>query len=162
EYSLPVVTEDWVSAPGTVNIAVHPQGDGWMRGAIKNGSEGGFSGTSYATPTVSATVALLLQRNPELSPQQVREIIYGSAQSANRVHDPLATVEYLAGTNSQDARTVAIESAASTQSRAPQRLVILLATAGGGGVFATIITWSCCNLRRARSLCEDPGNQETD
>src|SRR5699024_6728356 len=115
-----------------------------------NGSEGGFSGTSYATPTVSATVALLLQRNPALSPQQIREIIYGSAQSANRVHDPLATVEYLAGTSPVDSRTVAIESAASTQSRAPQRLEIVLAAAGGGGVVAMILAGVLSKLRRER------------
>ena len=38
-----------------------------------------IAGTSFATPTVSGTAALLLARNPELSPAQVRDIILNSA-----------------------------------------------------------------------------------
>lgn len=53
-----------------------------MRGAIKNGFEGGFNGTNYATPTVGGTVAPTSERNPHLTPAEIREIIYASARSA--------------------------------------------------------------------------------
>lgn len=151
DYSLPVIEGDWVSAPGAVNIAVHPNGTGWMRGAIKNGSEGGFNGTSYATPTVSGTVALMLERNPSLSPHQVREIIYGAAQSANNVHDPLAALSHVPASYVVEERAVEISPAPVAGFAAQGRLWKLIAAVGGVGFLALFIAGMISSLRPRRS-----------
>lgn len=158
EYSLPVVEGNWVSAPGAVNIAVHPNGTGWMRGAIKNGSEGGFNGTSYATPTVSGTVALLLERNPELSPHQVREIIYGSAQSANHVHDPLTALSHVAADYVVAERSVTVEPVASSSFNAQIRLWEFIAGTAGVLLAALAISGVVRNsqLKRSRASTRSP------
>lgn len=151
EYSLPVAQGQWVSAPGTVDIAVHPNGTGWMRGAIKNGTEGGFNGTSYATPTVSGTVALLLERNPHLTPAETREIIYASAQSAHHVHDPLAALGYLPESMPKEIRTVALSPETAEESPAPARLKMLIAATGAVVLLVLFITGVINNSRRQRS-----------
>ncbi len=42
-----------------------------------------WSGTSMATPHVSATIALMLQENPSLTPANIRSIIFSSADCLN-------------------------------------------------------------------------------
>jgi subtilisin family serine protease len=51
-----------------------------------------FSGTSASAPIVSGVVALMLSVNPDLTPQEVREIIISSAQK-------IGNVDYIAGWN---------------------------------------------------------------
>lgn len=147
DYSLPVEKQRWVSAPGTVDIAVHPRGTGWMRGAIKNGTEGTFNGTSYATPMVSGTVALILERNPGLTAQQVRDIIYDSSQSANHVHDPLSALEYSPVSNPTTLRTVALSPETSKESQAPTRMKNLAAATGAVAVLTLFLTGIISSLR---------------
>lgn len=158
-YSLPVIESDWVSAPGAVDIAMHPNGTGWMRGAIKNGSESGFNGTSYATPTVSGTVALMLERNPRLSPRQVRNIIYGAAQSANNVHDPLAALSHVPASYVVKERAVEITPAPAAGFAAQGRLWKLIAAIGGAGFIALFIAGMVSSLRPRRSPASERSPQ---
>lgn len=160
DYSLPVEKQRWVSAPGTVDIAVHPRGNGWMRGAIKNGTESTFNGTSYATPMVSGTVALILERNPDLTAQQVRDIIYDSAQSANHVHDPLSALEYSPVSNSTTLRTVALSPETSKESHAPARMKNLAATTGVVAVLTLFLTGIISSLRTQHPLALKPKLRE--
>lgn len=139
DYSLPVTDGDWVSAPGTAQVAIHPNGEGWMRAAVKDGGEREFHGTSYATPTVSGTVALMLERNPRLSPQEVRSIVYSSAQSAHRVLDPLAALTHMPMQESTAQRHVAIEAPADADAGAQRRLNRMLIVSGAGLVFALFL-----------------------
>ena len=52
------------------------------------------NGTSLASPAVSAAAAMLIELNPELTPEEVRGILQ---MSANRVHNPTWDVFYGAG-----------------------------------------------------------------
>ncbi len=47
------------------------------------GQAGGWSGTSVATPIVAATMALMLQQRPDLTPEQLRTTLQQSASRAN-------------------------------------------------------------------------------
>ncbi|WP_176451570.1 S8 family peptidase [Enemella dayhoffiae] len=61
-----------VGAPGVAVLAANPsgpQGQSWST----------VDGTSFAAPLVSATVALMLERNRRLTPQQVRRRLEASA-----------------------------------------------------------------------------------
>ena len=48
--------------------------------ASDNGYTGRGSGTSYATPSVSGIIALMLETNPDLSPAEVKEILKITAE----------------------------------------------------------------------------------
>ena len=69
-----------VAAPGVNIYSTVP------KGSCELCSSTGYAymdGTSMATPHVSATVALTLQRNPKLTPDDIRAIIFGSADCLN-------------------------------------------------------------------------------
>ena len=78
-----------VSAPG-VNImsAWHTSPDGYIS----------MSGTSQATPHVSGTAALMLQADPELTPQEVKAILRDTAQAKGNPYntnlDPKYNTQY--------------------------------------------------------------------
>lgn len=59
-----------ISAPG-VNVRSSVPGGGY--------AQNGWSGTSMASPHINGAVALILQANPELSGNDVRQIIYDTA-----------------------------------------------------------------------------------
>ena len=74
-----------VTAPGT-NI-IQAEGcvtSGGCSNLIGDASENGYtgrgSGTSYATPSVTGIIALMLEANPDLSPLEVREILKMTAE----------------------------------------------------------------------------------
>lgn len=67
-------------APG-VDICAAQWQDAWLINQCLDTEHTKISGTSMATPHVSGAAALLLQRNPELNPDEVKEILKNSAYS---------------------------------------------------------------------------------
>jgi serine protease AprX len=59
---------------------------------IRSEDPDGFIGTSASTPIVSAALALLLEKNPQLTRQQVQQRIKDST-------DKIGNVEYIEGHN---------------------------------------------------------------
>ena len=56
--------------------------------ASDNGYTGRGSGTSYATPSVSGIIALMLEANPDLSPAEVKEILKLTAERRGEASAP--------------------------------------------------------------------------
>ena len=56
--------------------------------AADNGYTGRGSGTSYATPSVSGIIALMLEANPDLSPAEVKEILKFTAERRGEATQP--------------------------------------------------------------------------
>ncbi len=56
--------------------------------AADNGYTGRGSGTSYATPSVSGIIALMLEANPDLSPAEVKEILKFTAERRGGATQP--------------------------------------------------------------------------
>ena len=59
---------------------------------IPNENYASWSGTSMATPHVSATVALMLQENPNLTPVNIRSIIFSSANCLNNKYGACSNI----------------------------------------------------------------------
>jgi serine protease AprX len=57
-------------------------------GAADNGYTGRGSGTSYATPSVSGIIALMLEANPDLSPAEVKEVLKLTAERRGEATQP--------------------------------------------------------------------------
>ena len=74
-----------VVAPGTNIMA--PRVDSY-NGYIS------MSGTSMATPHVSGVVALMLEANPDLTPDQVKMILHKSAEARGSPYDPSLSEKY--------------------------------------------------------------------
>ncbi|WKD56887.1 Subtilisin DY [Corynebacterium capitovis DSM 44611] len=82
-----------LSAPGSVQAGVSWGGSGFASGrATDRDTTQPFSGTSFAAPVVTGSVALLLQRNPTLTPAEVRARVIAAAEPAGGAVDPLAVV----------------------------------------------------------------------
>ena len=48
--------------------------------------DGYWSGTSLAVPIVSGTIALIKQANPKLNPQEIREVLFSTADNINLIN----------------------------------------------------------------------------
>ena len=85
-----------LSAPGQVDIGLSTFQSGYSSGtAGPNSDSEPFKGTSFAAPVITGTLALLLERYPDLSPAEIREILRQSADPVTGAVDPLSTVEFL-------------------------------------------------------------------
>jgi serine protease AprX len=76
----PGVGMESLADPGSTLFAARPAARIW--GSVATGSQPylSLSGTSMAAPVVSATVALMLQANPALTPAAVKSILQASAE----------------------------------------------------------------------------------
>src|SRR6184192_2432512 len=81
--SLPSRQKPELSAPGKGVFSVYSSASNPAAPAALIATDGRhvlFSGTSMSTPMVTGSVALLLERKPDLTPEQVRTILTGSAR----------------------------------------------------------------------------------
>jgi subtilisin family serine protease len=83
-----------IVAPGGYNLGITTTNyrDDGNSAFIRSEDPDGFIGTSASTPIVSAALALLLEKNPQLTRQQVQQRIKDST-------DKIGNVEYIEGHN---------------------------------------------------------------
>jgi subtilisin family serine protease len=62
---------------------------------VPNGAYDFLSGSSFATAHVSGIVALLLERNPQLSPREVRDLLIDSGRPVNRNDPETASIRHV-------------------------------------------------------------------
>ena len=128
EYSLPGAE---FSAPGTVLSAPSPAGHGWASATLTpQGEMVDIRGTSFAAPVVTATVALIRQRYPEMSAAEIREFLTSAAQPAGGFIDPVAVISHLPAeevTAREAAITYAPSQASETVTKATGALAVLTA-----------------------------------
>lgn len=92
-YSVPS-DQPLLSAQGLVPAGASPRGDGFVRSMLHTSGESPFEGTSFAAPVVSATAALVKERHPHISPQEIREQILGSVDPARGAVDPYRALTF--------------------------------------------------------------------
>ncbi|WP_233284332.1 type VII secretion-associated serine protease mycosin [Prescottella equi] len=153
-----------VAAPGTGIVSLSPDGAGetrsWSNG---QGQQMPFVGTSFAAPLVSATVALVRARYPQLTAQQVIARIEATAHAPAEGWNPFVgrgVVDPVAAVTADLPDEAATEPAfASAQLPAPQpprppdsrpRTVALAAT-GGIVTLAVLCVLASLPLRRRAS-----------
>lgn len=123
DYSLPVPEgTTLLTAPGTVTHALAPGVAGWSAGkAGDRGAVEPFTGTSFAAPVVSGTVALLKQRHPHASAAQIRELLTASAEPHGGAVDPLRAVSFVEREQTSDTAPLRARPVETVDSAAPSR-----------------------------------------
>lgn len=76
-----------LAAPGVVPAGLATRDAELSDGIVHPGGIAPFEGTSFAAPMVTGTVALLKQRYPAASPQQLRELLFASVDPATGAVD---------------------------------------------------------------------------
>lgn len=111
-----------LSAQGTVPAALASSGGGWASGTMHDKDVVAYSGTSFAAPVVTGAVALLIERNPELSPKLIRERVRAAAQPGGGAVDPLAVVTQLQPEEVPARGALTVQAVDADTSQAPARL----------------------------------------
>lgn len=146
EYSLPGPWVD-VAAPGSAIVSLDPGSDGLADGY--RGSDGTvpFHGTSFAAPLVSATVALVRARHPDLDARAVIDRIERTAHSpaegwnprvGHGVVDPVAAVGARLGPPASGAGEATRPVAGPSPVPEPDPLPRIVAWAGSAAVLAVL------------------------
>ena len=89
------------------------------------------SGTSLSTPLVASTVALMLQANPNLTVQQIRDILFSTADRAGNPD----TTDYIYGYGVIDAEAAVLAAQAVPE---PATWSLLAAALSIGGVLLLV------------------------
>lgn len=149
-YSLPVPSSHLVlSAQGTQEIALSPDGNGWITGLhppLSPQTQTAIVGTSFAAPQVSGLIALMRERNPQLSPAEIRSLLARAATPGVGAINPeiaLSSVPFTVA--SRPTAAEALPQAGITRSRVHFLLVL----------FATLAT----SIFVAAAVRRQPGSQ---
>jgi len=78
------VSKPDVAAPGAMIVSALSRDSSPKRSSMLDGQHFVDAGTSMATPFIAGTVALLLQRNPQLDPAAVRNLLRAAAKIPNK------------------------------------------------------------------------------
>lgn len=96
DFSLPATNgARLLAAPGTVIAATAPGLTGLAKAIVLKDTLKPFTGTSFAAPVVTATVALLKERYPTESAAQLRERLYQTAHPGTNAINPAAALSLL-------------------------------------------------------------------
>lgn len=141
-YSIPS-PDRHVSAPGFVPVALASDGAGWAGGTLDRRGEDDtavvpYVGTSFAAPVVSGSVALLKQRYPHFTPQQIRDLVYASAQPNGGAIEPFEVVSQLVPDPVNEREPLVVAPGEHQNSQAAQRwwAAVVLAIAALGCIAA--------------------------
>jgi type VII secretion-associated serine protease mycosin len=140
--------------------------------AARRGGQTEFTGTSAATPLVAATAALILQRYPGSTPEQVQQRIVSTADPSPGggfsneygygILNPYRAVSESLNTEPRPTRVVATmppadpAKQAALQRRAASRRTALIFAAAGGGT-ALLIGFGAVTIRAGRRRGWQPG-----
>lgn len=91
EYSLDLGGKRPVGAPGTASIAASTSGHGYATATDKTE----FQGTSFAAPVITGFVALLKERYPHATPEELRALVYSAAHPVTGALDVQESVDKL-------------------------------------------------------------------
>ncbi|MDO4928810.1 MAG: S8 family serine peptidase [Corynebacterium sp.] len=144
-------SERFVSATGVIAAATSFDSDAIIMGTGSIEDPQPFQGTSFATPVITGTAALLRQRFPHESAAAIRQRIYTSADDFTFAVNPARTLtatstdphkitQYYVPESVTRDRSSATQPAASAQSCTPLTLAALIIISVWG-VIALIIRW---------------------
>lgn len=139
-----------LSATGVVPAALSSSGGGWAGGTLAADGVRPYTGTSFAAPVVSGSVALVLERSPHLSPKQVRELVAAAAEPGGGAVDPLAVVTQLQPDTVAVRETLVVDPAVEAVSESPLRLRDLVIALFGVVALALTVLPAASRWRSAR------------